>query len=101
MDLNRVTARFGEALSQSFERVRSFDTGASRRDQLLAAMLLPFFLVVAMAVSVVVKDVLLGLVPAGVSSVEPIMFLLGFVLVVATFAAAFAWVKTGGFGLFE
>lgn len=99
--LDRIADSFGSALSRSLERARRIGEGTSRRDQLLAALLLPFFIVAAMAVAVVAKDVLIGMVPEGIPSLAAITFLLGFGLALGTFGAIFAWVKTGGFGLFE
>jgi hypothetical protein len=77
------------------------DTLNIRRDQLLAALLLPFFIVTAMAMSRVLKEILIEFVPADGAGMDLVLFLLGSGLVIATFASAFWWVKTGGWGLFD
>lgn len=82
------------------ERAARFGTGTSRKAQLIAAVLLPFFLVAAMATATVVHQVVMDLMPFGFLATDFIRFLLGTAILLATFAFAFAWVKSGGFQLF-
>lgn len=71
-----------------------------RRDQILAAVLLPFFIVAAMGFAVVIHEVLLEFLPDAAASISAVIFLSGIVLVIAVVVASFLWVNTGGFGIF-
>jgi hypothetical protein len=82
-----LTGRFGDLLE--------------RRDQLLAVLVLPFFIVAVFAFARVVHEIILEALPDAVGNIGAVVFLSGTVLVVASVAATFTWVKTGGFGLFR
>lgn len=70
------------------------------RDQLLALLLTPFFLVAAIGFAKVIHEVILEFLPDAVASIQAVIFLSGTTLVIGTLTATFFWVKTGGFGLF-
>lgn len=97
---SEALASLGRTVSQRTQAV----TGSVRRDQLLAAVTVPFVIVTAMVASVVVKDIVLGLLPDsvdGMPGMQILIFLLGVGLAIGTLAVPIFWVKTGGFGVFE
>lgn len=81
-------------------RLARFGAGVSRRDQLLAALLLPFFVVAVMALAVVLRDVMIGLLPDALGGVGFVVFLLGLTLAIGTMVTVVVWVRSGGFGIF-
>lgn len=90
---------FTERFKKSPSAVSISDLMA-RRDQLLALLLTPFFLVAAIGLAKVIHITILEFLPDAVGSIGAVVFLAGTVLVIGTLAATFFWVKTGGFGLF-
>ena len=90
---------FLEGVRDKASGVVTTDNGVRRRDQILAAIGLPFIIVLLAGFATVIKQVVDGVVspsgPLGFTS-----FLIGAALVCGVFAGCFAWVKTGGFGIF-
>ena len=88
-----------QALTARLHRIGSIGNGTPRHAQLLALILVPFVLVVALTASSAIKDIIESLVP-NEGALAPLLFLVGMVLFIASLAITFLWVKTGGFRLF-
>lgn len=79
----------------------AFIPRASRKAQLLAALLLPFFVVTTFVVVGVIKEIVVDSLPTDFVALNLVAFLVGTALVIGACASAFAWVVSGGFGLFD
>lgn len=82
------------------QRFQGLGQGVQRRDQLLAALCVPFFIVAVMGFAEVINEVIRDFLPDDLGGLSFITFLLGTLLVIGTMVITVAWVKTGGFGLF-
>lgn len=93
-------SNLGGKLRVNVSGLAQIGQGTPREQQILAAIVLPFFVTVAMVAARVLKPVLTDMVPV-VGSLAPVAFLIGFVLAAATMWSIFLWVRTGGFGVFS
>lgn len=72
---------------------------ATRPNQIVAAVLLPFLIPMFMAISVAVYLVVLGVLPGTFGALYLVKFLVGTMLLLLTSFMLFVAVKTGVFGL--
>lgn len=98
--LEAIKAGIQQSASGVGQRFQGLGQGTSRRDQLLAALCVPFFIVAIMGAAEVLNEVILDFLPDDLGPLAFVTFLLGTGLVIAVMVTTVAWVKTGGFGLF-
>ena len=98
--LDKTGAFFVRIGQNAFTKAKSVGAGTARRDQILACVTAPFFVVAAGMVAQVAHEIMLSLLPDVLGGLVFVQFLLGMGLVIGTIAVCFAWIKTGGFHVF-